>query len=169
MTDKETTPEITPEIVESNESEIVVTPEPEIAEIIEPEIVEPVEEELVSVIKVDPKVKGAMPIPAAMVSLPQPAGPAVVSDGLVDEVKLSACVYKNLYAKKSLTVHHLQRRLNELGYTVAYGDRDGWYGEGTQRAIDAFREDRKIKSIGTIDAETFLAIFDGDPNVDPIV
>jgi hypothetical protein len=148
-------PELTPEVVE--EPAIVVA-EPEV----EPEVV--VEAPKVTI---DPKSKGAMPIPTAMVALPEPAGPAVVSDGLVDSVYLSKAIYRNNLARKSLTVHHLQRRLNELGYSVAYGDKDGWYGDGTQMAIDSFRADKKIKATGQIDKKTFLAIFENDPNVDP--
>jgi peptidoglycan hydrolase-like protein with peptidoglycan-binding domain len=148
-------PELTPEVVE----------EPAIA-IAEPEVEPEVVVEAPKVV-VDPKSKGAMPIPTAMVALPEPAGPAVVSDGLVDSVYLSKAIYRNNLARKSLTVHHLQRRLNELGYSVAYGDKDGWYGDGTQMAIDSFRADRKIKATGQIDKKTFLAIFENDPNVDP--
>ena len=148
-------PELTPEVVE--EPAIVVA-EPEV----EPEVVVEAPK-----VVIDPKSKGAMPIPTAMVALPEPAGPAVVSDGLVDPVYLSKAVYRNTLARKSLTVHHLQRRLNELGYSVAYGDKDGWYGDGTQMAIDSFRADKKIEATGQIDKDTFLAIFENDPNVDP--
>ena len=154
-------PELTPEVVE--EPALVVA-EPEL--VAEPEVDPEVVVEAPKVI-VDPKSKGAMPIPTAMVALPEPAGPAVVSDGLVDSVYLSKAIYRNTLARKSLTVHHLQRRLNELGYSVAYGDKDGWYGDGTQMAIDSFRADRKIKATGQIDKKTFLAIFENDPNVDP--
>jgi hypothetical protein len=156
-------PELTPEVVE--EPAIVVA-EPEL--VAEPEVEPELVVEAPKVI-VDPKSKGAMPIPTAMVALSEPAGPAVVSDGLVDPVYLSKAIYRNNLARKSLTVHHLQRRLNELGYSVAYGDKDGWYGDGTQMAIDSFRADKKIEATGQIDKDTFLAIFKNDPNVDPIV
>jgi peptidoglycan hydrolase-like protein with peptidoglycan-binding domain len=148
-------PELTPEVVE--EPAIVIA-EPEV----EPEVVVEAPK-----VVVDPKSKGAMPIPTAMVALPEPAGPAVVSDGLVDSVYLSKAIYRKNLAKKSLTVHHLQRRLNELGYSVAYADKDGWSGDGTQIAIDSFRADKKIEATGQIDKATFLAIFENDPNVDP--
>lgn len=165
MTDLDLTPEKEPVKVE----ELVEAP----IELAAPEKVEEATPEVVEVIPatpkvtLDPKSKGAMPIPAVNVAIAEPAGPAVVSNGLVDTVSLSKAIYKNVNAKKSLTVHHLQRRLNELGYTSAYGDKDGWYGDGTQIAIDRFRLDNKIKATGQIDKDTFLAVFKGDPNVDP--
>ena len=114
--------------------------------------------------------KGAMPVPAALAATrPAPAGPAVVSDNEVDDVLLSACVYKNLHARKSLTVHHLQRRLNGLGYAPAYADRDGHYGDLTKMAVARFQKDNKIEGDGLIDGPTFLAVFKGDPNVKPII
>lgn len=168
MTDLELTPEKEPELsLAEVVEEVVATPAEPVAEVVEVEPV--VEEEVKPSVTVNPKSKGAMPIPAAMVTLPEPAGPAVVSEGLVDPVHLSKAIYKNNLAKKSLTVHHLQRRLNELGYASAYGDKDGWYGDGTQIAIDLFRADQKIKATGQIDKDTFLAIFKNDPNVDPVV
>lgn len=184
MTELEQTPEQEPvEIAEALAGEIVETPAGEIVEALAGEIVEPeaeqiadpvvepiVEPEVISVIKLDPKKsKGSMPVPAEMVSLPETAGPAVVGDGAVDPVYLSKAIYKNLMSRKSLTIHHLQRRLVELGYAIADADKDGWYGDGTQIAIDKFRADRNIEAAGQIDEHTFLEIFKGDPNVDPIV
>jgi len=114
--------------------------------------------------------KGAMPVPAAMArTRPAPAGPAVVSDNEQDDVLLSSCVYKNELSRKSLTVHHLQRRLNELGYTEAFVDRDGYYGDPTKMAVARFQKDTGIEGDGMIDAPTFLAVFKGDPNVKPII
>lgn len=49
----------------------------------------------------------------------------VVSGDDVDLVRLSMCVYKNKHARKSLSVHHLQRRLTELGHPSAASDNDG--------------------------------------------
>jgi hypothetical protein len=98
-------------------------------------------------------------------SLPEPAGPAVVGLGEVDDVSLSSCVYKNVYARKSLTVHHLQRRLVELGYTEANRDKDGYYGDLTRFAIAKFQSSNGIEGDGLIDAVTFALIFKGDPNV----
>ena len=167
MNDLEITPEKEPELTPEVVEEVVATPAEPVVEVVEVEPV--VEEEIKPSVTVDTKSKGVMPIPASMVALAEPAGPAVVSDGLVDPVFLSKAIYRNNLARKSLTVHHLQRRLNELGYSVAYGDKDGWYGDGTQMAIDSFRADKKIEATGQIDKDTFLAIFKNDPNVDPIV
>jgi hypothetical protein len=94
---------------------------------------------------------------------------AVVSGRDYDEVIFNRCVYKNRRHKKSLTVHHLQRRLVELGYGTAGGDIDGYYAEETQTAIDEFRADHKIKTDGPIDTATFEAIFKGDINVKVII
>jgi peptidoglycan hydrolase-like protein with peptidoglycan-binding domain len=99
---------------------------------------------------------------------PQPAAQAathVVGDGDYDQVFLKQCVYKNMYARKSLTVHHLQRRLGELGYGDATADRDGWYGDLTMESVKAFQGDNKLEATGMMDAKTFERIFAGDPNV----
>ena len=95
-----------------------------------------------------------------------PAAPnAVVGTGNTDDVYLSKCIYNNMYARKSLTVHHLQRRLTELGYAVADADKDGWYGDLTKEAVAQAQKDFGIEDTGIIDAGTFAAIFDGDHNV----
>jgi hypothetical protein len=110
-----------------------------------------------------------VPIPVTVeeiyAALPEPAGPAVVGLGERDDVSLSSCVYKNDYARKSLTVHHLQRRLVELGYTEANRDKDGYYGDLTRFAIAKFQSSNGIEGDGLIDAVTFALIFKGDPNV----
>jgi hypothetical protein len=90
----------------------------------------------------------------------------VVTPGAnADVVHLSKCIYKNKYARKSLTIHHLQRRLNELGYKEAYSDKDGWFGDLTRRSVAEFQKDNNLEGDGNIDAKTFEAIFAGDPNV----
>jgi peptidoglycan hydrolase-like protein with peptidoglycan-binding domain len=89
----------------------------------------------------------------------------VVGLGDKDEVLLAKCVYKNAYARKSLTVHHLQRRLGELGYGDAMADRDGWYGDLTKESVKQFQGDNKLEDTGIMDAKTFERIFAGDPNV----
>lgn len=95
-------------------------------------------------------------------ALPKPATAAVVSGNEVDDVSLSALVYKNHLNKKSLSVHHLQRRLNELGYTTAFLDKDGWLGDGTKIAVEQFRQDKNLVGSGLIDMETLKVIFEGD-------
>lgn len=102
-------------------------------------------------------------------SAPASAPNAVVGTGDTDDVYLSKCVYKNMYAKKSLTVHHVQRRLTELGYVEADADKDGWYGDGTKHAVAALQEYLGIEGDGEMNAETFAAIFDGDHNVTVVI
>jgi peptidoglycan hydrolase-like protein with peptidoglycan-binding domain len=102
-------------------------------------------------------------------NLPEPAGPAVVGNDRTDQVRLDSCIYKNIHARKSLTIHHLQRRLAELGYTEASHDKDGWYGDYTKNAIISFQSNNGFTPNGIVDAATFLAIFDGDVNVTTIV
>lgn len=128
-----------------------------------------VESEVVTVAVVEKK-KVAQPVAVDIESirdsLPQPAGDAVVGNGVVDTVKLSSIVYKNLYAKKSLSVHHLQRRLNEFGYSEAYQDRDGWFGDKTKKALAKFQLNNKVGADGVPDLKTLNKLFAGDPNVE---
>jgi hypothetical protein len=95
--------------------------------------------------------------------------PHVIGSGDHDEVFLNRCVYKNVYARKSLTVHHLQRRLGELGYGDAMADRDGWYGDLTKESVKQFQGDNKLEDTGIMDATTFERVFAGDPNVKVIL
>jgi hypothetical protein len=94
-----------------------------------------------------------------------PAEPIAVSGDEVDTVKLSVCIYKNIYNKKSLTIHHVQRRLVELGYGEAGGDLDGFYGDLTKNAVSSFQKDKGIEGDGLMDEQTFTSLFAGDPNV----
>ena len=105
----------------------------------------------------EPKAK---PAPAAK------KNPANIASGNnADDVYLANCIYKNKFARKSLTVHHLQRRLNELGYKDAYSDKDGWLGDLTRLAIESFQKDKGLNATGDVDADTFTKIFEGDPHV----
>lgn len=112
-----------------------------------------------------------VPAPAPVevpVVAPQPV--ATVSNaavtGDVDEVYLSKCVYENKFERKSLTIHHLQRRLEELGYKDVVGDRDGWLGELTMLSVNQFQKDRGLDVTDkSIDDKTFTMIFTGDTNV----
>ena len=92
-------------------------------------------------------------------------GGQAVSGGDVDDVSLSRIVFKNQFARKSLSVHHMQRRLAELGYPDAYTDKDGWYGELTMRAVAAFQADEGLAGDGIADYATLEALFYDDPNV----
>jgi peptidoglycan hydrolase-like protein with peptidoglycan-binding domain len=110
------------------------------------------------------------PVPAYVEPpAPMPVANAAVT-GDVDEVLLSKCVYENKFERKSLTIHHIQRRLEELGYKDVVGDRDGWLGELTMMSVNQFQQDRGMGVTDkSVDTDTFLAIFAGDPNVNPIV
>jgi peptidoglycan hydrolase-like protein with peptidoglycan-binding domain len=90
---------------------------------------------------------------------------AVVGTGATDPVLLSAIKYKNIHQKKSLSVHHLQRRLNELGYHEAYADEDGYFGDLTEFSVSQFQKDNELDVTGRANAETLEKIFDGDNNV----
>lgn len=105
----------------------------------------------------------------APVAVPSPRH--VVSGKDADDVFLDKCVYKNVAARKSLTVHHLQRRLAELGYKEAASDKDGWYGDLTKNAVAAFQSAEKIDADtpGLMNAATLQKIFDGDANVNVII
>lgn len=94
---------------------------------------------------------------------------SVVSGGQTDPVHLSKAKYKSLTHKRSLTVHHLQRRLKEWGYMDAYLDKDGYFGDLTLKSINEFRKAHNIVSDLPLDAETFSAIFEGDTNVTVVI
>lgn len=129
----------------------------------EPEAVVVVEEPTPAPVEPMPE-----PIPAEVpVEVPQqmPVVNAAVT-GMTDEVYLSKCVYENKFERKSLTIHHLQRRLEELGYKDVVGDRDGWLGELTMLSVNKFQEDKGLDVTDkSIDANTFTMIFSGDTNV----
>jgi hypothetical protein len=108
--------------------------------------------------------------PAVVESKPKPRATSTVASHVVsgkdkDDVFLKQAVYKNPRARKSLTIHHLQRRLAELGYADAAADRDGWYGDLTKLSVEAWQKDNKIEPTGLMNAKTIEGIFAGDPNV----
>ena len=112
------------------------------------------------------------PVPAVAVEpvvepkpKPKASSRAAVSGAEKDEVFLANCVYKNVYARKSLSVHHVQRRLVELGYKEAYADKDGWLGDLTKLAITNFQKDKGLNASGSMDADTITKLFEGDNNV----
>ena len=90
---------------------------------------------------------------------------AVVSNDRVDAVHASKIVAHNKAQKKSLSVHHLQRRLNEWGFTSAYLDKDGYCGDHTISAISAFQTHVGLPVTGAPDFTTLERIFEGDTNV----
>ena len=140
--------------------DIPAAPAPEPVEVEEPKPVaveEPKPEPVVI-----PEVK---PIPV----IAKPAEKHVVGNGDADDVYLAKCVYKNIYERKSLTIHHLQRRLEELGYKDVIGDRDGWLGELTMISVEKFQQDKGLAATGKVDADTFRKIFEGDTNVNVVL
>lgn len=64
--------------------------------------------------------------------------------------------------KKSLSVHHLQRRLVDVGYDTAAADVDGRFGPVTEDALGQWLEANGYTSL-TLEAA--VELFDGDPNV----
>jgi peptidoglycan hydrolase-like protein with peptidoglycan-binding domain len=93
---------------------------------------------------------------------------SVVGNGDTDPVVYSrVAVETRGRSRKSLTVHHLQRRLAWLGYAEAASDLDGQYGTLTIRAVQAWQADNGAEATGDLTREQFLAVFEGDPNVTP--
>jgi hypothetical protein len=140
--------------------DIPAAPAPEPVEVEEPKpvAVEEPEPEPVPV----PEVK---PIPV----VDKPTVKHVVGTGDTDDVYLAKCVYKNIYERKSLTIHHLQRRLEELGYKDVIGDKDGWLGDLTMMSVEKFQKDKGLAATGKVDADTFRKIFEGDTNVNVVL
>jgi peptidoglycan hydrolase-like protein with peptidoglycan-binding domain len=118
----------------------------------------------------EPVVESA-PIQSAKTSTPQPKrtpSPAgqVFSGQPVDGVYLSMCIFKNMNQRKSLTLHHIQRRLEELGYQDAALDYDGFYGDLTKAGVAAYQKDYGLAGDGVLDMATLESIFQDDPNVE---
>lgn len=105
------------------------------------------------------------PEPKKSVSSAPKSEYAVVGNGDRDEVALSKVVYKNLVSKKSLSVHHIQRRLNERGYTDAFLDKDGFYGDKTKDAMAKFQKDNGLSGDGFATLESLKSLFENDDNV----
>jgi len=102
---------------------------------------------------------------------PAPAKPIVVksakrmvaSGADTDEVRASALDI-NTKARKSLSVHHLQARLADLGYPDAAASLDGRYDALTLSALAAWQEDNDFP-VGPLTHEQITRVFAGDPNV----
>ena len=132
-------------------------PTPEPVPVVEPvAVVEPTPEPVAEAPKEEPKPKAKEPKVA-------------VSGGSKDAVILANCVYKNKFARKSLTGHHVQRRLNELGYPEANADKDGWYGDLTKLSVSNFQKAKGLAATGIMDADTFTKLFEGDNNVEVVL
>lgn len=87
----------------------------------------------------------------------------VQGNGETDTIKLSSIKYKNMFAKRTLSVLHLQRRLEELGYPS--GDNGGYLGDPTVQAIKDYQSDEGLPATGEVDIETYKSVFKDDPNV----
>ena len=96
---------------------------------------------------------------------PPPTKPHVISTDDTDRVFLSQCIYKSKVSRKSLTVHHLQRRLKEWGFKDAFSDKDGYYADKTKKSVAEFQAFAGLEVTGLVNAETFTRIFEGDTNV----
>jgi hypothetical protein len=94
---------------------------------------------------------------------------AIVSSEKTDKVYLSKIIFKNIFQKKSLSVHHLQRRLAEWGIASADLDKDGYYGDGTLIAIGQFQVKVGLTHTGSLNAETLKAVFENDNNVTVVI
>lgn len=159
MADKKPTPKSVAKSIESK------TEAPrEVEEVVEVPELEVVEE----VVEAEEVIAPVVMMNHPTISVP-PTSYAVVSGGAVDPVHLSKCVFKSTTHKRSLTVHHLQRRLKEWGYMDAYLDKDGYFGDLTLKSVNEFRKAHGIFSEVAMDAETFSAIFEGDTNVSVVL
>jgi hypothetical protein len=93
----------------------------------------------------------------------------VIGSGDTDLVLLSKINYKDIHHRKVMAVHHLQRRLLEWGYPDAYADKDGYYGDLTEKSVREFQNDHGLAGDGKMNAETLLAIFENDQNVTVVI
>lgn len=105
--------------------------------------------------------RGSKPAaPTAKAVIESAPGQAVT--GATDPVYPSKVIY-DPHNLKSLTVHHLQRRLVEVGYAEAAAGLDGQYDKLTERAFTAWQADNGHEGPATL--EQLSDLFDGDSNV----
>ncbi len=110
--------------------------------------------------KVEESASAAVDAPDVPQSSAPKSGYAVVGKGVQDPVVASIGAGSN----KSLTVHHIQRRLVERGFGEVYRDRDGFWREGTTDALNAFKESQGLQDAEHIDV--LRALFENDDNVE---
>lgn len=124
-------------------------------------------EELISEVEAEEVVEVVAPAYTETVSTPSvPATThAVVSNDAVDTVHVSKVVVHNKAQKKSLSVHHVQRRLSEWGFAGAFLDRDGYCGDHTVSALTEFQKSLGLDETGKPDYVTLSRLFEGDTNV----
>lgn len=100
---------------------------------------------------------------------PSAPGAVVSPHSDTDPVRHAQAIYESKHSRKSLTVHHLQRRLTDLGYAEAAADRDGWYSAYTALAVTNWQKDKGYEETGLITRDQFAEVFDGDVNVEVIL
>ena len=89
-------------------------------------------------------------------------GPHTITENNRDVLDVNQIVVKNIFRKKSLTIHHIQRVLNELGYTSVNADPDGFYGDGTLDAVRAYQAQTKNDVTGVLTKEQLTLLFEHD-------
>lgn len=67
---------------------------------------------------------------------------------------------------KSLSVHHIQRRLAERGHSSVFRDRDGFWREGTTDALNDYVEAQKLD--GSDRLAVLKSLFENDDNVEVV-
>jgi peptidoglycan hydrolase-like protein with peptidoglycan-binding domain len=82
----------------------------------------------------------------------------------VAEVYEDKIIFKNIYAKKSMSVWQVQRRLNDLGYDAVRAAKPGYFEEITLKAVKEYRADKNLGD-GEIDAKFLKSLFAGDKAV----
>lgn len=91
---------------------------------------------------------------------------AVIGTGKTDPIVYSkAKVPGHGESRKSLTVLHLQRRLEEEGFSEAASAPGGRYETLTTRAVQAYQASIKADPTGVLTREQFAELFKDDPNV----
>ena len=155
-----------PEVAEEVTKEDAVVESEAVEEVVAPVVEEAVSEPVAPVVE-DSKYAAPVAVTREDIEnyLPTPAGPAVVGSGEVDDVILSSCVYKNNVSRRSLTVYHVQRRLIELELLQDGLVKAGYYGDLTKQAVAVYQANNGIVGDGLMNAETFTALFEGDPSV----
>jgi hypothetical protein len=109
-----------------------------------------------------PEAAPAEPVKAKRVAKPEaPKSPnARIMGRGPDPVRVST----GLGSGKSLTTHHIQRRLIERGFPSVYEDRDGFWREGTQSALNAFAD---VQGLSEASHRQILeSLFENDDNVE---
>lgn len=89
-------------------------------------------------------------------------GQHTITDNFRDTLHFDQVIIKNVFRKKSLTIHHIQRVLNDLGYTSVNADPDGFYGDGTLDAVRTYQAQTKNDVTGVLTKEQLTLLFEHD-------